>query len=124
VPAREPGTVRAPELPASEEELARGESLYATHCARCHGFAAQGTGFLPDLRHAAPEVHASWDGIVLDGALSARGMASFGDLLDADDSRAIHAYVVREARREPTWTERGVAWARRNLCIPTWLVAD
>jgi len=124
VVARTPGTVHAPELAASPEEVARGESLYATHCARCHGFGAEGTGFLPDLRYSSSEVHDGWDAIVLRGAFQARGMAGFADLIDSADSHAIHAYVVSRARRNPTLVDRAFAWARTTLCVPTWLVAD
>jgi len=98
--------------------------LYSTHCARCHGFTAQGTGFLPDLRYSPRDVHESWDSIVLNGAFGAKGMAGFGDLIDAEDSRAIHAYVVNRAHSETTVVDRIFGWARENICIPTWLVAD
>jgi len=124
VVAREPGRVDAPPLSADAETLARGQERYSTLCARCHGFEARGTGFLPDLRHSARDVHAAWDAIVRGGALESRGMASFADLLDAEAARAIHAYVVAQARKQPTLVERVFDWARENLCVPTSWVAD
>jgi len=124
VERRKPGTVEAAAMPVSAEVLDRGEDLYSTHCARCHGFRAEGTGFLPDLRHSTRGVHDSWDSIVLDGAFSAKGMASFADLIDGTDSHAIHAYVVERALSEPTLIDRIFGWARANVCVPTWVVAD
>jgi len=124
VTKRQPGSVDVPPLTLSPESLARGDSLFSTHCARCHGFLAQGTGFLPDLRHSPRAVHDAWDAIVLQGAFHAKGMASFADLIDAEDSRAIHGYVVSQALRAPALVDRLVGWARKNLCVPTSWVAD
>jgi mono/diheme cytochrome c family protein len=119
-----PGRVDTPKVEATDETLARGRALYATHCGRCHGFDALGTGFLPDLRHSSRAVHDAWDEIVLQGAFSNKGMAGFGDLLDAADAHAIHAYVVTEAHREPGWIDLAMGWARENLCVPVSWVAD
>jgi quinohemoprotein ethanol dehydrogenase len=124
VPQRPEGKVDVAPMPAPPETPAHGEERFATLCARCHGFTAQGVGFFPDLRHSAREVHDAWDAIVLQGAFANKGMASFADLIDADDARAIHAYVVAQALREPTLVERLFRWARKNLCVPTRWVAD
>jgi quinohemoprotein ethanol dehydrogenase len=124
VVARDPGSVDVPPLAATAAILARGEERYSTLCARCHGFQARGTGFLPDLRYSARGIHDAWDAIVRGGALESRGMASFADLLDEADARAIHAYVVAQAGREPTLVDRIFGWARENLCVPTSWVAD
>ena len=53
---------------------------------------------MPDLRYASADTHASFADIVLGGTRVHAGMASFADLLDPDEVRAIHAYVVRRAR--------------------------
>jgi quinohemoprotein ethanol dehydrogenase len=121
---RPAGIVDAPPLTVSPAALARGDSLFSTHCGRCHGFLARGTGFLPDLRHSPRAVHDAWDEIVLKGAFHAQGMASFADLIDSEDSRAIHGYVVSQALREPTLVDHLVGWAREHLCVPTSWVAD
>jgi PQQ-dependent dehydrogenase (methanol/ethanol family) len=121
---RAPGQVDAPPLPATAESLARGEELFSTHCARCHGFQARSIGFLPDLRHASRQVHETWDSVVLGGTLNQKGMASFADLISQEDSAAIHAYVVHEALRGPSLLDCGLAWARENLCVPSSWLAD
>ena len=87
-----------PDLPATPAQEARGAVLYAERCAWCHGTAVQGTGAVPDLRHATRETHASWDSIVLDGAYVPKGMPVFGEVLTEDDARAIQAYVLQRAR--------------------------
>ncbi|MBW2287419.1 MAG: PQQ-dependent dehydrogenase, methanol/ethanol family [Deltaproteobacteria bacterium] len=119
-----PGKVHAPIIEASAEVLAHGKERYVTLCARCHGFEAKGTGFLPDLRHSPRAVHDAWDAIVLKGAFANKGMAGFADLLDADDAHAIHAYVAEQAHHEPSWIDLTVGWARKNLCVPVSWVAD
>ncbi len=124
VKPRKAGTVQAPPLRASEETVARGEKLYSTHCARCHGFVVRGNGFLPDLRHSTRGVHEAWDSIVLGGALRGRGMASFADLIDKAESDAIHSYVIAEAHRKPSLLDRVFEWGRSNVCIPTSWVAN
>jgi quinohemoprotein ethanol dehydrogenase len=39
-------------------------------------------------------VHGSWEAIVIGGAYSGKGMASFANTLSAEDAKDIHAYVV------------------------------
>ena len=52
---------------------------------------------MPDLRYAPPEVHEEWQGIVLGGNRRLEGMPSFSEKLTAEDSEAIHAYVIEQA---------------------------
>ncbi|MCX7676914.1 MAG: PQQ-dependent dehydrogenase, methanol/ethanol family, partial [Alteraurantiacibacter sp.] len=54
-----------PPLAASPEVVARGEVLFGTHCAICHGNAARGG--VKDLRHMSPATHAAFADIVLGG---------------------------------------------------------
>jgi quinohemoprotein ethanol dehydrogenase len=56
------------------------------------------SGVVPDLRYASRETHASFNDIVLGGTRAHNGMASFADLLKADDVNAIHSYVIERAR--------------------------
>lgn len=121
---RSAGRVEAPPLEASHETIARGESLYATHCMRCHGPNARSTGWLPDLRFSSREVHESWIAIVLGGTREARGMASFADLIDESEARAIHAYVIERAWHEPGWLESAFEWVAGRVCIPAHWLAD
>jgi len=122
--SRPPGIRRADPISVSPEVMQRGSDQYATFCARCHGVWARSTGWLPDLRHSSEAVHESWDSIVLGGVYAGKGMASFADRLDRDDSRAIHAFVLDRAMAESSWIERSHHWAMENLCIPAGLLAD
>ena len=86
-----------PKLNASEATVARGEELYNGKCFMCHGGNVVSLGTIPDLRHSSPEVRDQYQEIVRGGLLQANGMASFADLLSADDVEAIKAYVHKRA---------------------------
>ena len=76
---------------------ALGRTLFDTHCIRCHGIRADG-GILPDLRYSPYILHATaFRAVLVDGALAARGMVSFADLMDADQVEAVRGYLLKEA---------------------------
>jgi quinohemoprotein ethanol dehydrogenase len=87
-----------PELDVPPGAAEAGSALFHRYCLMCHGVLAISAGVVPDLRYASPETHASFAAIVLGGARGHKGMASFADLLSADDVNAIHAYVIQRAR--------------------------
>ena len=87
-------------LPA--EQLKRGEILYHEICSGCHGGKAQSAGVMPDLRLMNAATHQIFGQIVLDGVYLPRGMASFADVLNEDDTNLIHAYIVSRAREDRT----------------------
>ncbi len=89
-----------PPAPKDRTQVARGEVLYARNCVVCHGYGAVGGGVLPDLRHSAPEVHQSFEAIVLGGQRQQNGMPSFAEYLTPEDVQAIHAYVLKKAYDE------------------------
>ncbi len=121
---RPAGVVDVPPGRAAPETVARGRGLYHVHCMRCHGMAATSGGLLPDLRHSTRAVHGAWSDIVLGGLYESRGMASFADLITAEEARTIHAYVIERARYEPSLLERAVGWAAERICIPASWIAD
>jgi alcohol dehydrogenase (cytochrome c)/quinohemoprotein ethanol dehydrogenase len=88
-----------PDLEVDDETILDGKALYHRHCVQCHGDAAISGGMLPDLR-ATPSLNTPelWRSIVLEGALTDRGMVSFADELDGTDSEAIRAYLAARAR--------------------------
>jgi quinohemoprotein ethanol dehydrogenase len=92
----------ADDTPQSREQVAKGATLYLTHCATCHGVMGEGSVF-PDLRRLSPGMLQIFPDIVLGGALRGAGMASFDDVLNAQDVDAIRAYVIDWAQR----TRRG-----------------
>jgi PQQ-dependent dehydrogenase (methanol/ethanol family) len=87
-----------PEFSVSAADEERGEALFNTFCLQCHGILAMTSGVLPDLRYSSLEVHAQFQDIVLGGVRTHKGMASFADVLSAEEVRLIQAYVVRRAR--------------------------
>ena len=94
-----------PPLPvdASAATIRQGHQLYAGHCLGCHGVNAV-AGSLPDLRYLSAAVHAQFESIVLGGSLEAQGMPGFGDLLNAEQVKAIQQYVLSQ----------GICW--RTTC--------
>lgn len=95
----QPELSKPPALGASPEQVATGARKFTQTCAICHGFFARSLGqdFIPDLRYSDENIHAMYNDIVLGGALSGNGMASFADLLSEDDVKDIQAYVIFEA---------------------------
>jgi len=75
--------------------VTRGFKIYDRYCAVCHGSGSIGGGVVSDLRYSAlltaPDI---WKKVVIDGALSERGMVAFGAELSAKDAEAIRQYVV------------------------------
>lgn len=77
----------------------RGEQIYEKTCGWCHGPAAISGGVLPDLRRSGVLADRdSWRGVVIDGLLAERGMASFKRVLSPDDAEAVRAYVAEKSR--------------------------
>ena len=77
---------------ASEEEIQRGQQLYARNCNICHS--NTDTSLTPDLRRMNNAAHQAFDAIVLQGARRFRGMPQFDDVLDEEETGAIHAYLI------------------------------
>jgi mono/diheme cytochrome c family protein len=100
----------------SKEDIARGERSYNTYCAFCHGLVVRSGGSIPDLRRMSEGSHEAFEQIVLEGLLSANGMASFSDVLNAEETQNIHDYV--RARAED---DRLVAAGEKEEATLTWL---
>ena len=92
-----------PEQPAStatSDDIERGQGLYNEICAVCHGVFVASSAVIPDLRMMTPETHQAFHAIVLGGIKSARGMASFADLVNETDVNRIHAYIINQANAD------------------------
>ena len=83
-------------LNASPNVVKEGVGLYNANCMGCHGFNAV-AGPIPDLRYASKEVHDQFEQIVVGGQREILGMPSFKKILNADQVRAIQAYVLSRA---------------------------
>jgi quinohemoprotein ethanol dehydrogenase len=80
--------------PASSATIRKGEQLFQTYCADCHGDVAVSGGVLPDLRRSSALTDDAWFDIVLRGDLQSEGMVSFLKEISRDDAAAIRSYVI------------------------------
>ena len=95
---RPPPLPELPQLTADPELIETGGRLYADYwCGGCHGkkAVARVGGTVPDLRYASPQTHLQWNGIVIGGARSARGMPAHE--MSVDEAEAIRQYVLSRA---------------------------
>ncbi len=73
----------------------RGQAVFEAQCQLCHGRNGAARSTFPDLRRSpALQDQALLDTIVLKGALSERGMASFSQYLKDGDTVALRAYLI------------------------------
>jgi len=92
--ATEPPPLAALPNPASSATVRKGEQLFQSYCAECHGDVAVSGGVLPDLRRSSALTDDAWFEIVLRGDLQSEGMVSFSKELSRDDAAAIRSYVI------------------------------
>ena len=91
---------------ASADVIAGGGTNYARYCAVCHGPAAVGSNYLPDLRRSgALSNRATWEMIVHDGALSDNGMVGFAESMSKEEIEAVRAYVIHRANEDKALEE-------------------
>ncbi len=93
------------EQTASADVVAHGAELFSSNCAMCHGQTGAARAAFPDLRRS-PMIASqeAFDGVVLKGVLSARGMGNFSGRLQPADTQAIRAYIIdwaEQARNAP-----------------------
>jgi len=87
-----------PPLTANAEDVDRGRVLFGDLCGYCHMPSVFGRrGNNPDLRYMSAETHELWPAIVLGGLKSNQGMASFADVLSAEDAERIRQYLIARA---------------------------
>lgn len=79
---------------ADAATVRKGELLFQSYCAGCHGDVAVSGGVLPDLRYSAALTDDSWFEVVLGGELQSQGMVSFSKELSHDNVAAIRSYVI------------------------------
>ncbi len=86
-----------PQIPAGEDRIAQGKTLYNTYCIWCHGGGAVSSMLYPDLRYLSQEKHAIFKEIVIDGAFLGSGMPKFDDVMNAEDALAVQAFVLEQS---------------------------
>lgn len=79
---------------ADAATIGKGERLFQSYCAECHGDVAVSGGVLPDLRHSIAVTDDTWFDVVFGGELQSQGMVSFSKELSHDDAAAIRSYVI------------------------------
>lgn len=91
-------TVRTPSDFTPDADLVqRGQHVYTSSCAWCHGAGAVSGGYTPDLRASEAFLHADQlKTIVRDGALAPNGMPRFQHLSD-EDLEALQHFVRQKA---------------------------
>jgi len=103
-PAVASTTLRAlnpPLLTGTNEQVIDGEASYARVCSGCHGAGAVADKSIPDLRYSTTlNSLQAWNAIVLDGARSAQGMASFKSILAPGEAETIWHYVISQANKD------------------------
>jgi quinohemoprotein ethanol dehydrogenase len=92
--AVEPLRLTALPNPATPRTIRKGEQLFQSYCAGCHGDVAVSGGVLPDLRRSSALADDSWFEIVLRGDFESQGMVSFSQELSRNDAGAIRSYVI------------------------------
>jgi quinohemoprotein ethanol dehydrogenase len=86
---------------SSPQLVRRGAQIFNSSCMLCHGLNAVG-GSLPDLRYSSKDMIESLDQILLDGVFAPVGMPSYKKILNAQDVKALQAYIVARARESAT----------------------
>ena len=115
VTSRVPPVPKPPEQTFSPATIQAGAALYEKFiCFDCHGPVADGSGAftedgaIPDLRYLPAESHRLWNATVLGGSHQKNGMPGFGNppgypilarKMSAQESEAIHAYVIDQSWR-------------------------
>ncbi|MBV9182975.1 MAG: PQQ-dependent dehydrogenase, methanol/ethanol family [Acidobacteria bacterium] len=86
--------------PANSVIIHKGERLFQSYCAVCHGDVAVSGGVLPDLRRSSALTSDTWFKVVLGGLLEAQGMVSFAKELSPQDAAAIRSYVISRRNQD------------------------
>ena len=101
-PYEQPDFIQAEQF-APAEIIARGGDVFANNCAICHGQGGAARATFPDLRRSQMVLNqAAFDNVVLQGALSSRGMGSFAGRLEPADTEALRAYLIAQAEAART----------------------
>jgi quinohemoprotein ethanol dehydrogenase len=73
-------------------DIAAGAAVFAANCRSCHTNTWPAP--IPDLRRTSAATHGAFKQIVLQGALQARGMPRFDDVLGEKEASQLQAYVL------------------------------
>jgi len=108
-PASQQTELTALPNPANPATIRKGERLFQSYCAGCHGDVAVSGGVLPDLRRSSALSDDAWFEIVLGGDLQSEGMVSFAKEVSRDDANAIRSYVISRRNHDARTQEQRIA---------------
>ncbi|MBW2940997.1 PQQ-dependent dehydrogenase, methanol/ethanol family [Zhongshania aquimaris] len=101
LPALVESSVVKPTPPASTADaatIAKGKLIYDINCTVCHGDHVISSGLIPDLRWSPLLVaDEAMQAVVIDGALTSRGMPSFKGQISKADLTSLRAYIISAA---------------------------
>ena len=89
----------------SQREIDNGGKLFARYCQQCHRLQKNdfggypGGGNIPDLTYSKASIFDMFDNIVLDGVFLQKGMPSFGDRLNKEQTNKIKEYIISMANK-------------------------
>lgn len=116
IPAPPPST-------AGTAQIAAGSQVFNQHCAVCHGQNAVSGSAIPDLRYLPAGMYgAGFKSIVLGGALTSQGMASFASVVSPKDVDDIQAYLIKRAQETRASLQQPSWWAKTKSFF-YWLIA-
>jgi quinohemoprotein ethanol dehydrogenase len=88
-----PGPIpEPPQQVGTPADIAAGAVVFAANCTSCHTNTWPAP--IPDLRRTSAATHAAFKQIVLQGALQARGMPRFDDVLGEKEVGQVQAYLL------------------------------
>jgi PQQ-dependent dehydrogenase (methanol/ethanol family) len=88
-----------PVVAASAATIARGEKTFAPLCSQCHGWTANATGVVPDLRRSLVLRDKGAFLSVVHGGRAELGMPDFSKWIKPDEVEAIRAYLAAQAKK-------------------------
>ena len=89
-------TPEPPKKDIKPDLVAKGAVIYYNYCETCHGgFGTNHYSQHPDLSKMPQGTHDLFNKIVLEGLLSSAGMANFSNSLDAEETEALHHYLIK-----------------------------
>ncbi len=108
VPADLPAPGPIPQPPpqtGTAADIAAGEAVFGANCRSCHTNSWPAP--IPDLRRTTAATHAAIKQIVLQGALQARGMPRFDDVLSEKQVEQVQAYLLSLAHAAYAAEQKG-----------------
>ncbi|MBV1880516.1 MAG: PQQ-dependent dehydrogenase, methanol/ethanol family [Pseudomonadales bacterium] len=103
-------TPEPPALNATDEVLALGNRKYHENCVYCHGPGAISSPAMRDLRYMNKATHEQFMAIVMEGSMEGIGMPNYSDMINEEEAKAVHAYLIALAHKTLESEDASSAW--------------